>query len=219
MIVFCLSCANVYKCKGKILICPECEFKIEYKDYKRLIDLSSEAMQFGYQYRKKFEKVYRKNKKITIRYALTPLHEFVGFVALAALSGVTWDLLKIIVKKIEDKILSIEIIPEDVKEVIEDDERLREFKKYVEDYVDGWPELHPTIKEAIQDEMRAHGVTNHMKKLYPAVDDFAKIPREEHVKETLKALMEARKFVESSKKPDFGKYADGLWKDFEDSEQ
>ena len=89
----CFHCANIYESKETDwLCCPECGYRVSSRRYHLIVDRAREAVDYGYQYRLKYEEDFAAEGAITKHYALTPFNEFLTFVAVAAASGIVGNL-------------------------------------------------------------------------------------------------------------------------------
>lgn len=88
----------------------------------------------------------------------------------AVLSGITWDLLKLGVKKLLAVIQSegrYESLDKETKEVISDEDKLYEFYEYVEEYQQGFVNIGEEEYEYIEEEMFADFQSEEIGKLGP----------------------------------------------------
>jgi len=120
--------------------CPSCGVM----NRRYVIDINDDnvkwAVRYGYQYRKQ-SVLHAKDKGTSLHYCLHSASEVLLWIGGAVLSGITWDLLKLGVKKLLAVIKSegrYESLDKETKEVISDEDKLYEFYEYVEEYQQGF---------------------------------------------------------------------------------
>jgi hypothetical protein len=102
----CFHCASMYTIpKSGKYVCPYCGLSTSKLQYHSIIEYASNAVYYGYNYRKKYEMQLQKKGKITVRYCLPDPSTIACFIGVAALSGIIGNVSYDLVKKIIQKIL------------------------------------------------------------------------------------------------------------------
>ncbi len=139
------------------IICPECGFTVERDTFERLMKYASEAMRFGYHYRLVYEDDYRKEGRLSSRYALSPLGIALSFAAIAALSGVigniSYDIIKKVIQKIKEKSSNPDDSSAKSYNILNNEEEFRVFTMYIEDFHNDLQNVIPEIAAAVIREM------------------------------------------------------------------
>ncbi len=157
--VMCFSCANIYRIKkGKKAVCPDCGFVVKRSTYERLLKYASEAVQFGYDYRRCYERDYRKDRKLETRHFLLIPAVVWNFIALAALTGIiggaSYAFVKKVIRKIGEKMPNVAGgCDKKLYNLLNDDKKLENFIQYIEDFHSGFPRLNQKIKGVIIQEI------------------------------------------------------------------
>jgi len=160
--IVCFSCANLFPdMESNEIICPECGFAVQRDLYQRLLSYASYAVGFGYHYRLAYENQIHKQQG-RVRYALT-FDQIWVFAAVAALSGIignaSYDLIKMVIRKIRSKRVQIAVIPDDSEfvRILESDERFSTFLQYIENFDTDYRQgIHFQVAQALIEEMTAH---------------------------------------------------------------
>lgn len=117
-----------------------------------------------------------------MHYCLHSASEVLLWIGGAVLSGITWDLLKLGVKKLFAVIQSegrYESLDKETKEVISDEGILYEFYEYVEEYQQGFVNISEEEYKYIESEMRADFESEEIAKLGP--EKYFRLSRKEMV--------------------------------------
>lgn len=162
--------------------CPSCGVM----NRRYVIDINDDnvkwAVRYGYQYRKQAV-LHANNKDTSLHYCLHSASEVLLWIGGAVLSGITWDLLKLGVKKLFAVIQSegrYESLDKETKEVISDEDKLYEFYEYVEEYQQGFVNISEEEYKYIESEMSADFQSEEIGKLSP--EEYFSLSREEIVK-------------------------------------
>ena len=174
----CFHCANIYKSKETDwLCCPECGYRVSSRRYHLIVDRAREAVDYGYQYRLKYEEDFAAEGAITKHYALTPFNEFLTFVAVAAASGIVGNLSTDLVKRAVGKVR--EALRREEKgetggkltALLDDPEKMKQFMDYIDAYFTCFEEIEPHVRAAIYEEMIVDRIsptmTDRLMKAYP----------------------------------------------------
>lgn len=139
------------------------------------------AVRYGYQYRK--EAVLLAGQKDgSLNFCLPNAGEVLLWIGGAVLSGITWDLLKLGVKKLFTALQNegrYESLDKETKEVLSEEEKLYEFYEYVEEYKQGFVNISEEEYEYIESEMRADFESEEIAKLGP--EKYFRLSRKEMV--------------------------------------
>ena len=161
--------------------CPNCGVL----NLRYVIDINDDnvkwAVRYGYQYRKQAV-LHANNKDTSSHYCLHSASEVLLWIGGAVLSGITWDLLKLGVKKLFAVIQSegrYESLDKETKEVISDEGKLYEFYEYVEEYQQGFVNISEEEYKYIESEMRADFESEEIAKLGP--EKYFRLSRKEMV--------------------------------------
>jgi DNA-directed RNA polymerase subunit RPC12/RpoP len=164
----CFRCATIYEPSEDGLIrCPKCQYIFPQERYDKLIDYARGAAEFGYNYRRAFERDYEEDGTCSRRYSLS-FDEILMFCAAAALSGiignVAYDVIKAALNKIivQHKSRGQRRGIATTEDILNDSHEFEIFVYYITDYYNGMPNLNPEIKNAILDEIRTHAAVDVM---------------------------------------------------------
>lgn len=156
----CFFCAAVYEAPdGPVLQCPCCGGTIPRDTYEGYLRDAREAVEYGWNYRRRYEADLRKNGRITCHYALAEYEEAVHFLALAAVSGIVGGLAYDVVKKAMVKIIDTVAKKEmkhtenSVLALIRDRKKLDQFIQYVSAYYACFDSMEEEVQRAVMEEM------------------------------------------------------------------
>lgn len=152
MMILCLHCAHVFE---DAACCPQCHSVVDKSQYGSLLRKAGDYIRFGYDYRKRYEEQFKEKGKIELKFALKESAEIINWIGLAVLSGViggaSWDLIKLVCRKITEQIRS-----EEVNEIINDDTKLEEMKSFLLEYHCNFKGVKAEVRDAILEEFMAH---------------------------------------------------------------
>ena len=161
--------------------CPYCGVKSNLYVINVDDDNVKWAVRYGYQYRK--EAVLLAGQKDgSLHFCLPDACEVLLWIGGAVLSGITWDLLKLGVKKLFTTLQNegrYESLDKETKEVLSEEEKLYEFYEYVEEYKQGFVNISEEEYKYIESEMRADYVSEEITKLGP--EKYIRLSRKEMV--------------------------------------
>ena len=139
------------------------------------------AVRYGYQYRKQAV-LHANDNDPSLHHCLHSASEVLLWIGGAVLSGITWDLLKLGVKKLFTVIQSegrYESLDKETKEILSEEEKLYEFYEYVEEYQQGFVNISEEEYKYIENEMRADFESEEIAKLEP--EKYFRLSRKELV--------------------------------------
>ena len=87
----CLQCGHIFH---DALVCPKCGHEINALQYLKLRDYSNQAVYYGYYYRTLYEKQYKENREIKVKFSLIQPENYIELLAIAALSGIVGGITK-----------------------------------------------------------------------------------------------------------------------------
>jgi len=154
--LICLNCGEFYEEKSN---CSNCD--ASSLQYERVINFSSEAYRYGYQYRIYYENQLGKNGKINISPSLVSPETYPELLAAFALGGVIGNFTYHVFVQLARKLLKLiqrhEHIDKyaDLIELISNDEELKKFFEYISDYYWGMPNVNGKVVDSINEEMMA----------------------------------------------------------------
>ena len=161
--------------------CPNCGVL----NLRYVIDINDDnvkwAVRYGYQYRKQAV-LHANNKDPSLHHCLPEASQVLFWIAGAVLSGITYDLLKLGVKKLLasfQKDGKYDFLDVETKEVLSEEEKLYEFYEYVEEYQQGFVNISEEEYKYIESEMRADFESEEIAKLGP--EKYFRLSRKEMV--------------------------------------
>lgn len=161
--------------------CPQCGAGISLYTVNIDDDNVKWAVRYGYQYRKQAV-LHAKEKETSLHNCLTDASEVLFWIAGAVLSGITYDLLKLGVKKLFDSFQKdgkYDSLDVETKEVLSE-EKLYEFYEYVEEYKQGFVNISEAEYKYIESEMFADFYSEEICKMDP--EEYFSLSREEMVR-------------------------------------
>jgi len=156
----CLNCGLIND-NSSSLICTNCGKELDELVYYELMNYSNRAVHYGYKYRRIYEEDVEKNGKISVKYSITNPLTLEEWLAAAVLGGIVgnlaYDLVKFVCKQIYQKLTTKkenEITSEDklMLKFINDNNNLKKFILYIQDYYNGLPGINKKILEGIFEE-------------------------------------------------------------------
>lgn len=221
----CFKCANIYESETyKELICPHCGYQITSRRYDLIMNDAEDGVEFGYNYRLRYEIDYNRSKKIEKHYYLIPLDETLKFIGVAIASGVignvSHDLVKKAINSIKKKINNKKYSEGEYLPLINDQEKMDIFIKYVEAFYNDFESLKPEIKEAIYEEMIVHksmeGMNDIIKSMHPQLMvEVKKCDFKFSQEQMFKSMLEVKTELQKKKKIKSYFY-DGFWDSLEE---
>lgn len=150
----CLNCGQV----NSTLECTHCGHTSSEKVYEHVMEQAHRAIRYGYFYRREAEKA-KEHDGLSIHYSLTTPANGLEWIATLVISGVSYDIIKYLVKKLYSYIKS-KINPnnkdeEKVIEIFEKEEELQLFVKYTKEFHAGLKDVDSKIIDYIQEEINA----------------------------------------------------------------
>ncbi len=147
----CLNCAELNpKEHLAIYKCSKCGFEIQKHGYLKLYKYSEEAIRYGHDYRKAYEKQMANSGKIEIKFCLHDPQEWTVYLGLAALSGVIGNASFEVVKSVAQKII------QNIRKQSFNEQEFLELQNNLTDFCKGFSEVDTEVKHAIIEEMLAH---------------------------------------------------------------
>jgi len=151
--IICFHCATLINAKEKV--CSNCDTIVDKNRYERVNNKIHQYIQFGYTYRRRYEKQLKETGKIEEKYRLEFIGDVYAWIGLACLSGVIGSASWEFVKKIVGKIISQVDEPE-LEIFISDEKSLQRFSNYLLDYHRSFKGVNDDIQDVIFEEMEAH---------------------------------------------------------------
>jgi hypothetical protein len=152
----CLGCAQIIPSSdAENFSCSFCGFGHSGPVQRKLLHYASSAAHYGYLYRGLYEDEFEEHGEIPA-YDIAPVSDALTWMALAALSGIiggaSWELAGAAVRRIfkqvdREKPDSLQV------RALQDQEKLKKFLLYIQDFVEGLQTADPRIRSAILTEM------------------------------------------------------------------
>lgn len=146
----CLNCGEFINDK----VCPYCNNASALNEIKVDADMARMAVRYGYEYRK-LANVDKSNSASNLHFCIPQPDEILIQLAQIVLSGVAWDLIKVIAQKLYKKIKQRRKISNNAQQVFEENQSLSEFCTYIKDFQNGLINLDNFEYEYIEEEMSA----------------------------------------------------------------
>jgi len=145
-----------------ISICENCGNEIDNSLIEKILPFAKNAVYYGYLYRVDYEKQVKEQGEVKIKYSLLEPSNYYELLAVFALSGyiggVSFQLVNFIGKQIVYFIKGkLEKDKEDKEfvEFIEDEEKVKRFAKYINEYYTGKHHANKIVADAIIEEEMA----------------------------------------------------------------
>ena len=198
--ILCLACASLYPdSEANPLICPRCGHPVDRERYERIANYARDAARYGYSYRERYEA-----QGTSVKYAHKPDY-VLSFLAIAVLSGITYDLLKLAIHRI---VRSCRAKGLSIREDIEDPEWLDVFIAHVRSFREGMPNATNEIQQECRKEMYVDAYSRAVASLLSdALLHGAEPPTQDQIKAALGAAHEE---VASRKAPQADDF-EGCW--------
>lgn len=157
--------------------------RIERENYS---DAVRDAVRYGYQYRLEAEKYA--DKDYQLNHCLGDPSAVLLWLANLVKTGSVYDLIKIAARHLWDKMMQMKVeIPEDVNKVLLDEDELRRFVKYVEEF--DKKELSTTDKE--RNYIREEIIADYMGKEAGAIQElYHRIPTQDEYRIIIRSALE-----------------------------
>lgn len=225
-IKICFFCATVFEeSNEKVLQCPCCGEKVMVNKYELILKDVRDAVHYGWDYRRRYEKDLKEEGKITKRYFLFDPETILSFIAVAAVSGIIGGVAHDTVKKVINKIIhtfkdlgGVETNSK-IFELIENDENMNKFVQYIDEYYNCFDSINEEVRNAIFEEMIVDKISPTLEKIIQSenpninVDNIKEInPFSEE--EIFKSMIEVRRDLENKKKLDSTVFQD-FWKNID----
>jgi hypothetical protein len=155
--VLCLNCATIFEAaQNETYTCPNCDYRFDLETLLNRTKLASDAVHFGYQYRKVYEEEPEEGPRK--HYSLLLLHEMVEWVALAVISGLiggaSTELAKRVIAKIKKQVAEKpELRDLDEAKLVLNEEEFKKLTLYVTDFLTGMENVPRGVKAEIIDEI------------------------------------------------------------------
>ncbi|MBO7278959.1 MAG: zinc ribbon domain-containing protein [Bacteroidales bacterium] len=149
--------------------CPNCETANSVRTFNIYDENVKWAVRYGYQYRKKAV-LRAEQKEGSLHFCLHDASEVLLWIGGAILSGITWDLLKLGVKKLFAALHDegrYDSLDKETQEVLSEEKKLYEFYEYVEEYKQGFINISEEEYKYIEEEMFADFQSEEIGKLGP----------------------------------------------------
>lgn len=146
----CLNCGELINDK----VCPYCNNVSALNEIKVDVDMARMAVRYGYEYRK-LANVVKSNNTPNLHFCIFQPDEILIQLAQIVLSGVAWDLIKILAQKLYEKIKQKRKISNNAQKIFEENQSLSEFCTYIKDFQNGLIGLDRFEYEYIEEEMYA----------------------------------------------------------------
>lgn len=222
----CLSCANIYACESgsaEIWTCPACGTEIRADTYEPIMREARDAVQFGWNYRRRYERDLRERGRIDTHYSLAPYDEILSFIALAVISGIvggaSYDAAKAALRKIldfagqkgrrgeESRIFSL----------IDNREDMELFLRYIDEYYTSFDEIDEAVRNAVFEEMVVDQISPTLERIIMAHAPDLDLEKIEEIspfseEEIFKSMMEVRREVDRRRQRR-GKIPGDLWRE------
>ena len=154
---------------------------IEYQEGLEYPERVRNAVRYGYQYRKEAEE----NKDSSIKYCLGDPSDILYWIAQIIIGGLSWDLLKMAVKKMFERIKKSETtIDSESNKLLTDETQLRTFYVYVKEFDEHKMSVDEKTLKCIKEEIIADyagetigGIISKENRI-PEVEEYVRIFRE-----------------------------------------
>ena len=147
------------------LCCPYCQLTISRSDYEKRIESGRRIAKYGVQYRRLYEKEFKKHGKLRSRASLADPSLIVAFLASSAASGIAWDVMKGGLQRLAKSLKerrhkngadsNSKISAQDlnyVHELLGNKEKTDNLVADVADFMDKMPTVAPEVRDAIISE-------------------------------------------------------------------
>lgn len=162
----CFGCAHIFaeNEKGRFVICPKCGFKLGRGRFNKIINYCYEAVRYGYDYRLAYEEHLEercKDEGSSVAFCLAAPEQALVFVAAAVASGIignaAYDAVKLVIKKLKESFQDSgnNLKVSESLRVIEDEYEFEKFKKYIQDFHEGFKVVDEKVVRAIIEEVIA----------------------------------------------------------------
>lgn len=170
-IALCNKCFTIFPFKiSRNIYCPSCKKRLSIKKQVELLSLITEGIYFGYIYRRKYEFFDKSNirKGNKIRFCLPEPTILWNFIALAILSGLTYDISKCFYKKVIESIKHYLNLNEKNKDttlfvLLNDEKQQKILSKYLKEYYSGKLKTKSSVISAINEEILIKDITKDLK--------------------------------------------------------
>lgn len=156
----CFACANIFREDNvDLLECPFCGNRVSKNKYEMILNDAREAVHYGWNYRRMYEKELEEKGRIDTHYYLAQYEEIFNFIAVAVLSGilggVAYDIVKKVIIKISEFVKGNGSKEEKSKifSLIDSEEDMNKFIQYIDEYYRSFENIDEEVRDAIFEEM------------------------------------------------------------------
>lgn len=169
----CTTCGEINS--NEELVCSNCHTKTDESFYKGLLNYCNRAIRYGYDYRMYYEEQVQKDGQVNGKASLiapTTIEEWLAAVVLAGIIGNgSYAMVIYLAKKLRDKLLEKKATGLTSREkklvkVISNEDDLKRFASYIQDYYCGNKTDNEKVNEAIDEEILVDAVSDKLVAAY-----------------------------------------------------